>query len=206
MGGSTTWKQRTQSRQKQNLPCPQYPSGNLQFSLETEKSVSPLHLWGIVRHPGALDHFEKVMTQVGRFRGSAFVYSKKKGLCGPSVLPGVSEERHLSPNWEELILCCVASFFISTTTKNKSSAFSGWSEHRVSTSRLNSLQSYVLQHTCSQSSGSILVQQRTQMMSSHVPQTCQLSAGLLGHGLISGNIWNQLKHSLISQIGSKKYS
>lgn len=42
------------------------------------------------------------MTQLGWSGRSSFVHSKKKGLCGPSVLCGPSEEGHLSPNIGEL--------------------------------------------------------------------------------------------------------
>ena len=52
------------------------------------------------------------MTQVGRFGGNAFVHCKKKGLCGPSVLPGPDEGGHLSPNREELSPGCVGLLFM----------------------------------------------------------------------------------------------
>lgn len=52
------------------------------------------------------------MTQVGRFRGNAFVQPKKKGLCGPSALCALTEGGYLSPNRVELSLGCVGLLFM----------------------------------------------------------------------------------------------
>lgn len=52
------------------------------------------------------------MTQVGCFRSNSFVHCKKRRLCGPSVLPGLDEGGHLSPNRGELSPSCVGVLFM----------------------------------------------------------------------------------------------
>lgn len=73
----------------------------------------------------------KVMTRAGEFGGNAFVHCEKKGLCGPSVLPGPNEGGHLYLNRGEFIPGCAGLLFIKDKEAGPQCSLFGQSRTRL---------------------------------------------------------------------------